>query len=202
MIAYLEGTLLETAEHSCVVLLQGGAGYEVFLPGPLLARLPKQGEKVRFYIHHVVREDAQQLYGFASWDERITFGVLLSLTKVGPKIALAILSLFSPDELRSMVANEDFQALKQVPGIGGKTAQRIFLELKYKLKGDVLATTAPLDAGAANVFRDALAGLTNLGYGDDEARAALEKVFAAEPDLDVASALRQALKAMARDRAQ
>jgi holliday junction DNA helicase RuvA len=201
MIAYLHGTLLETAEHSCVALTSGGVGYEVFLPTPLLARLPAQGEEVSFHTYTLVREDALELYGFDSRDERDIFGTLLSISKLGPKTSLALLSLFPPDELRRVAAGEDPDVLTRVSGIGKKTAQHIFLELKYKLKAGTIpgAASVPGDKGAA-VFRDALAGLVNLGYAEEEARSVLEQVFRDEPDLDVAQALRQTLKHMAKSR--
>lgn len=204
MIAYLEGRLLCAGQTSCVVLTAGGVGYEVHLAAPLLARLPEQGETVSFHAATIVREDALDLYGFATADERETFNVLLSISKLGPKTALAMLAIFTPDDLRGVVAGEDPGVLTRVPGIGKKSAQHIFLELKYKLKSAgtsprPAAGAAPLD-GAASAFRDALAGLVNLGYDEQEARAALEEVFKDEPDLDVAGALRAALKNMARNR--
>jgi len=205
MIAYLEGRLLyadQGGRGACVVLTAGGVGYEVHLPAPLLARLPAVGENVAFHVSTIVREDALDLYGFASADERETFNVLLSVSKLGPKTAMATLAVFSPEELRAAVAGEDPGALTRVPGIGKKSAQHIFLELKYKL-GPSQAAPVPGAAtlgGQASVFRDALTGLTNLGYDEDEARSALEQVFKTEPDLDVAAALRAALKNMAKNR--
>jgi Holliday junction DNA helicase RuvA len=184
-----------------VLLTEGGVGYEVFPVRQVLSRLPARGELVALYISTIVREDALELYGFPSWDERRTFEVLISISKLGPKTSLALLSHFSPDDLRRVVANDDPGALTVVSGIGKKTAQHIFLELKYKLKADVVpGAVKGRDATAASAFRDALAGLTNLGYPEEEARTVLEEVFAAQEDLDVAGALREALKAMARNR--
>ncbi|MGE4297575.1 MAG: Holliday junction branch migration protein RuvA [Desulfovibrionaceae bacterium] len=200
MIAYIEGRLLEQSEDACVVLTPGGVGYELYLTGPLLARLPARGEEVQYYVADVVREDAYDLYGFGTWDERETFLTLISISKLGPKTGVALLSHFTPDELRRVVANEDPLALTVVSGIGKKTAQHIFLELKYKLKaGGVPGAATPASLGAG-VFRDALAGLVNLGYAEDEVRPVLEKLLQAEPDLDVSGALRAALKEMAKAR--
>lgn len=200
MIAYLEGRLLYVADHSCVLLTAGGVGYRVHLPSPLLARLPQQGENLALHTSTIVREDALDLYGFATADEREIFNILLSVSKLGPKTALAMLSVFTPDDLRRVAAGDDPGALTQVPGIGKKSAQHIFLELKYKLKSDTKAALPGITDSAVSAFRDALAGLVNLGYAEEEARAALESVFKEEPDLDVAGALRRALQAMAKNR--
>ncbi len=200
MIAFIQGAVLVSSENSCVVQTQGGVGYELFLPSPLLSRLPEKGAEVSFFISTIVREDALDLYGFSSWDERQVFNVLLTISKLGPKTSLALLSIFSPDELRKVVANEDPAVLTRVPGIGKKTAQHIFLELKYKLKLDVSPAALDLGEKGANTFRDAMAGLTNLGYVDEEAREVLEQVFKDETDLDVALALRLALKLLAKKR--
>ncbi len=200
MIAFIQGTVLVSSENSCVVQTQGGIGYELFLSTPLLARLPEKGAEVSLFVSTIVREDALDLYGFSSWDERQVFNVLLTISKLGPKTSMALLSIFSPDELRKVVANEDPDVLTRVPGIGKKTAQHIFLELKYKLKLDVSPAALDLGDKGATMFRDAMAGLTNLGYADDEARAVLEQVFKDESDLDVALALRLALKLLAKKR--
>src|SRR5262245_56276171 len=133
MIAYLEGRLGQVFESGCLLITSGGVGYEVSLPTHTLAALPPVGGTICLYTITVVREDALELYGFNSWDERQTFLVLTSISKVGAKIATAILSHFRPDDLRRLVLEDDFMLLTQVSGIGKKTAQHIFLELKYKL---------------------------------------------------------------------
>lgn len=201
MIAYLEGRVGQVFENGCLVITAGGVGYEVGLPTHTLAALPALGETVCLYTITVVREDALELYGFTSWDERQTFLVLTSISKVGAKTATAILSVFRPDDLRRLVLDDDFALLTQVPGIGRKTAQHIFLELKYKLDAgpaDMAALTGSGTAGG--VLRDALTGLMNLGYDEVEAGQALKEVLAAEPDLDVSAALRAALKALGKKR--
>lgn len=200
MIAYLEGRLLNRTESACVVLTAGGVGYEVHLTAHGVSRLPETGDEVQFHTSTIVREDAMELYGFSNSDERDTFNVLLSISKLGPKTALATLSVFSPDDLRQLVAGDDPDMLTQVPGIGKKSAQHIFLELKYKLKSDIPAGLPGASQAAVSAYRDALAGLVNLGYSEAEARPALEQVFDDEPDMDVAGALRLALKAMAKSR--
>ncbi|MDO5484639.1 MAG: Holliday junction branch migration protein RuvA, partial [Desulfovibrionaceae bacterium] len=136
MIAYLEGRLAEIWGNRCLVITEGGVGYEVALPAHTLASLPARGRTVAFYTSLVVREDAQELYGFATFEERQTFEVLVSISKVGARTAIAILSIFRPDDLRRLVLEDDVLALTRVSGIGKKTAQHVFLELKYKLKVD------------------------------------------------------------------
>lgn len=200
MIAYVEGRLAETTGNACVVVTEGGVGYEVFVPSHTLSRLPEKGGLVRLFTSTEVREDALELYGFDAWDERQTFIVLTSISKVGAKTGLAILSQFRPDDLRRLVIEDDANALTRVSGIGKKTAQHIFLELKYKLKvEDVPAAAALAPSGRpGGVFRDVVAGLTNLGYSEDEAGHVVKDVLHAEPDLDVGGALRAALKALAK----
>lgn len=202
MIAYIEGRLAEITGNACVVVTDGGVGYEVFVPGHTLSRLPEKGGRVSFFTVTEVREDALELYAFGTWDERQTFIVLTSISKVGAKTGLAILSQFRPDDLRRLVFEDDVQALTRVSGIGKKTAQHIFLELKYKLKvEDMPAATSLIVAGTpGGVFRDALTGLANLGYGEDEASHVLKEVLHDEPDLDVGGALRAALRALAKGR--
>lgn len=201
MIAFLHGPVIALEEDSCVVRTASGVGYEVFLPSHVRSAITERGQEVELYVSTVVREDALDLYGFGSWDERQTFAILLTISKIGPKLALAVLSRFRPEELRQAVLNEDVGALTQVPGIGKKSAQHMLLELRYKLKSSGSKGALPPAGLPASAFRDSLTGLTNLGYQEEEARPVLEQLFKDEPDLDVSTALRQALKAMARGRA-
>ncbi|MEG2172508.1 MAG: Holliday junction branch migration protein RuvA [Desulfovibrionaceae bacterium] len=197
MIAYIEGRLLEHLPSGCVIATDSGVGYEIALPTHTLARLSEKGASLAFYTHFVVREDAQELYGFDTWDERLTFQVLVSISKVGAKTALSILSLYRPDDLRRLVFEDDYMALTHVSGIGKKTAQHVFLELKYKLKADT-GTSSVLCSPVPSIFKDALDGLANLGYAEEEAGPVLKKLLTDEPDLDVSGALRGALRLLAR----
>lgn len=199
MIAYVEGRLAQAWDHACVVVTEGGVGYEIALPAHAFSRLPDRGGRVAFHTSLQAREDALNLYGFDTWDERQTFEVLITISKVGARTALSVLSLYRPDDLRRLVLEDDAAALARAPGIGKKTAQHIFLELKYKLKvEDMPAAAAIASAPTGSVFRDALDGLSNLGYGEDEAAPVVRKILRDEPDLDVSGALRAALKALAR----
>lgn len=199
MLAYIKGQILEKGESSCLLLTSGGVGYEVNLPSHAQTALGEKGAEAAFFTFLVVREDAHELFGFPTWDERQTFITLLGINRVGARTALSILSLFRPDDLRRIVVEDDLAALTRVPGIGKKTGQQIFLELKYKLKADGLPALLPSGmASPGTVFSDALTGLTNLGYEASDASMVLKDVLANEPDLDVGSALRAALKALAR----
>ena len=203
MIAYLEGRLAEIWGNACLLVTESGVGYEVALPAHTLSALPGRGEHLVLYTSLAVREDALELFGFATFEERQTFEVLVSISKVGARTALSILSIYRPDDLRRIVFEEDVMALTRVSGIGKKTAQHVFLELKYKLKVDDAPQTAVLAATGqrpGSVFRDVLDGLANLGYAEDECAPMVKKLLLEEPDLDVTGALRAALKTLARGR--
>ena len=199
MIAYLEGRLAEIGDDACLLVTENGVGYEVGLPSHTCAALPGRGQRVVFYISHVVREDAQELYGFETFEERQTFRVLLSIAKVGARTALAILSRYRPGDLRAVVAEENVAALTRVPGIGKKTAQHIFLELKYKLKADG-APSSPSSAHPPSVFRDVVDGLANLGYPEEECAPLVRELLREREDLGVSEALRAALRALGKGR--
>ena len=201
MIAYVEGRLAQVWGNTALVVTQGGVGYAVGLPAHTLASLPGRGAAVAFYTSQAVREDALELFGFASFEERQTFEVLVSISKVGARTALGILSIFRPDDLRRLVLEDDVLALTRVSGIGKKTAEHIFLELKYKLKVDDAPQAAALVGSGVrpgSVFRDVLDGLGNLGYSEDACAPMVKKILLEEPDLDVTGALRAALKTLAK----
>lgn len=202
MIAYLEGRLTEIWDNSCLLVTAEGVGYAVALPAHTLAALPAKGEPVSLFTSLAVREDALELYGFSSFEERQTFDVLVSISKVGARTALGILSVFRPDDLRRIVLEEDVLALTRVSGIGKKTAQHVFLELKYKLNlnREQQAAAFAASGGAGTVFRDVLGGLINLGYTEEECAPLVRKVLSAEPDLDVTGGLRAVLKALVREK--
>lgn len=199
MIAYMEGRLAEAWSRSCLLVTNSGVGYEIILPAHTWSALPPSGERIAFFISHSIREDAQELFGFETFAERQTFNVLTGISKVGARTALAILSLFRPAELRQAVLEDNLPALVRVPGIGQKTAQHIFLELKYKLASHELKT--PLEGAELRpqgVYGDTLAALLNLGYHEEECAPHIRHVLEAEPDLDVGSTIRLALKALSK----
>jgi Holliday junction DNA helicase RuvA subunit len=132
MIAYLMGTVAGTDQASAIIDVNG-IGYSVFMSNRALSRLPHTGEQVRVFTHLQVREDDMSLYGFLTLEEKDLFTKLIGVTGVGPKVALAALSTFEPDELVEAIVAEDVKAVSRIPGVGKKSASRIVLELKGSL---------------------------------------------------------------------
>jgi holliday junction DNA helicase RuvA len=203
MIAYIRGSLLSVLEKSCIILTDSGLGYEIYLSSRDMQKIPKAGEETEFYVSTVVREDALDLYGFFSLEERETFKVLLNTPKLGPKTALAILSIFSPDKLKNIISAEDERMLSQVPGIGIKSARRILIDLKDRLNF-IVSDKVRRDQAvpSLSVREDVLMGLTSLGYTPVEVSHILDNVLEKEPDLDVSAAIRAVLKEKAKEKAK
>ncbi|MGE4293530.1 MAG: Holliday junction branch migration protein RuvA [Desulfovibrio sp.] len=199
MIAYLKGILVEKDEASLTLLTQGGVGYHVAAPTSVIASLPGPGGEAELFVHTNVTEKAMDLYGFLEAEERRLFRTLISIDKLGPKKALAILSHFDAERLREIAFREDDRALATVPGIGPKSAKQILWFLKDKVGGlgEFKARVGAPEGVSGSEFMDALAGLSNLGYSDEEARPLLKEIFEAEPDLDAAGAIRQTLRRIA-----
>ena len=189
MIAFLEGIVVETGPDR-VVLSVGGVGYEVLVPAMALSKVPQPGRPGRIFTRLQIRDEAMIVYGFATPDERSLFDALITVSGVGPKMALAVLSILSPDALRRAVTSGDAAALTLVPGVGQKVAGRILLELKDRLGvGGDLAASGPL----AEV-REALLAL---GLSVQEARDALA-ALAPDGDRPVEELLREALRTVGR----
>ena len=193
MIGRITGTLLEKHPPQ-VVVEAGGVGYEVDVPMSTFFNLPAMGERVSLHTHLVVREDAQLLYGFLTLKERGGFRELIRISGVGPRLALAVLSGLSVDELAQCVALQESGRLTKVPGIGKKTAERLLLELKGKL-ADALPQAIGGVPTAAGVASDALNALLALGYSDKEALPTLKQL---PEGLGLEESIRQALKSLAK----
>jgi Holliday junction DNA helicase RuvA len=193
VIACLRGRLVEVLADGAVIDV-GGVGYRVFLTPKALASLPR-GEEVQVHTVTYVREDALALYGFLSADERHAFELLLSASRVGPKLALALLSVHSPDALRRAVSAGDVDALTLVPGVGRKGAARLVLELKGKL-GDG-APELPADPAARPAYAEVREALAALGYAPAEIRTALEVLPEDAGALPTQELLRLALRGLA-----
>lgn len=198
MIAAIKGTL-EIRDPARIVVATGGVGYEIFVPLSTFYRLPALGETVAVQIRQVVREDAITLYGFSTPVEKRAFDLLLSVQHVGPKLALAILSVLEPDELVAAIRREDIEKIDAVPGVGPKVAERVVRELRDKVDGlrltDAVADHAngaakasqPVTSGSA-LIDDAISALTNLGVKPAEAKRTVDAVLArtdGSPELEV-----------------
>lgn len=203
MIAYLQGTLLETRPEGCTILTPGGVGYVLNIPLPLLQQLPKPGQEIALHVHTVVKEDALELFGFSGKEELQTFRQLIAVSKLGPKTALAIISTFSPEQLQDIFLAEDTATLSRVPGIGPKSAKRIIWELKesFSLEPAALGQKANLqDIKQSSRFADALAGLLNLGYAEHEVRPVLKQLLQEDSDLMLEELIRSVLKTISKSR--
>ena len=194
MIGRISGILLEKNPPQ-VLVDANGVGYEVDVPMSTFYGLPKTGDKVALFTHLVVREDAQLLYGFGTEAERATFRTLLKVSGVGPKVALAVLSGMSVNDLAEAVAMQESGRLTRVPGIGKKTAERLLLELKDKLKVDVRIAIGAGGVAKTSVTADVLNALIGLGYSEREALLAVKQLPA---DISVSDGIRQTLKALSK----
>lgn len=194
MIAWLKGILLEKRPPVLLVNVNG-VGYEIEAPVTALAGLPDVGETVTLFIHMVVREDAQLLFGFSNKQQRDLFRSLIKVNGVGPKVALAVLSTLSASELAAAMANDDISQLCKVPGIGKKTAQRLIVEMKDRLEkefGDIAIQEAG-NPPMQNDRQDAIAALLALGYKVGEAERVVKALSA---DLSGEEMIRQALRTL------
>ncbi|HLO17730.1 MAG TPA: Holliday junction branch migration protein RuvA [Anaerolineales bacterium] len=188
MIATLRGEIAQIEENA-LILEVGGVGLRVFAPAPLRGRV-RVGEVLMLYTHLAVREDALTLYGFESQAERELFNILLGVDGVGPKVALSVLSTMTIDSIQRAVFAEEADILSRVPGVGKKTAQKMALHLKDKLKPmDALATVAAMNDRDSEV----LAALTALGYSVVEAQSAIQSLPKDAPE-DTEERLRMALQ--------
>ena len=192
MIGRLRGAVLELAENVALIDV-GGVGYEVELTSGTAADLAARSGEAVVFTHLVGREDAQTLYGFASAAERNLFRTLIKVSGVGPKLALALLSAVSPDQLAASIANGDAAAITSVPGIGKKTAQRLVVELRDRVA--LSAAAAPVGQGPVG---DAVLALVALGYRESAAARVIGEVGQAlGDDADVEALVKEALKRMA-----
>jgi len=187
MIATLRGEISQI-EDTALIVEVGGVGLRVFVPAPLRGGA-KAGEIIFLFTHLVVREDALILYGFESQGDRELFNILLGVDGVGPKVALSVLSTMTLDAIQRAVFTEEPEILSRVPGVGKKTAQKMALHLKDKLKpGDGFSRIAAMSDADTEV----LAALTALGYSVVEAQSAIQSIPKDAPD-DTGERLRLAL---------
>ena len=188
MIGRIQGILVSVHPPRLLVDCQG-IGYEVDVPMSTLYQLPQAGQKITLLTHFQVREDAQQLFGFATETEREAFRQLIKISGVGSRTALAVLSGMSVNELAQAIALQEAGRLTQVPGIGKKTAERLCLELKGKLAPDLGLTSGKSQVLDAN--SEVLQALLALGYSEKEALLALKQI---PPDTNVSDGIRMGVK--------
>nr|WP_295286343.1 Holliday junction branch migration protein RuvA [uncultured Blautia sp.] len=201
MISFIRGLIADTTETS-VILDNHGIGYEIFMTGNSIEQASRVNGEIRIHTYFHVREDVMQLYGFLSKDDLEMFRLLLNVNGIGPKAALGVLAGLTADELRFAVLSDDIKTLSKAPGIGKKTAQKLILELKDKLKLEdafekKLAHEQEVSAGAGSGLHDgrqeAVEALVALGYSSTDAMRAVRKVTDVAPD-DVEGLLKAALK--------
>ena len=200
MIAFVRGTAVDMTENS-VIVEAGGIGYEIYMTGTDLSQI-HMGEEVKIHTYFNVREDAMQLYGFRSKDDLQMFRLLLGVNGVGPKAAVGVLAGITADELRFAILSDDVKTLSKAPGIGKKTAQKLILELKDKMKLEdafelkLAHEQEKAVAGLGDISdgrQEAVEALVALGYSSTDALRAVRKVTDVAPD-DVEGLLKAALK--------
>lgn len=196
MISRLRGTLVRRDLGVIEVMTAAGVGYEVEIPLTVFERLPREGAEVELRIYQVFREDGQALYGFLAEGERAVFARLLTASGVGPKLALGMLSHMTPERLVRAITERDIAALKQVPGLGAKKAERLALELGDKLGDLAFAAAGPRPEGRA--AEEAVGALVALGYSPAEATTAVRRVLDDRGPMGGVDLIKAALAAMAK----
>ena len=199
MIAFLKGTMAGRSADTAFVDVNG-VGFAAYMPATDIVKLPEAGADVALFTHLAVREDAMTLYGFLSQEEHALFLRLIGVSGIGPKAALAILSVVSPEQLTLAVMTQDDKTITMAQGVGKKLAQRIILELKDKLGASQLELNTAEFAGAGVLARgskaaEATAALVGLGYSQTEAAAALKGIDI--ENLSIEDVIRRALRAAA-----
>ena len=199
MISYIKGTLADVLSDRIIVECRG-IGYELLVPGSLFSHMPLIGDELQIHTYLYVREDALMLYGFFSREDLEIFKLLIGVSGIGPKGALGILSTIAPNQFRLAVLSGDSKTISKSPGIGPKTAQKLIIELKDKMKiEDVFEDDIPADLNGSDYDQDAgkeaVMALVSLGYSESEAFAALKKITLT-PDMDSETILKLALKKM------
>ena len=192
MISYVRGTLVEK-EPTRAVIEAGGVGYELLVPLSTYEKLPRTGSEAKLLAYHCVREDDEILFGFATDDEKAMFAKLTSVSGVGPKIALAILSGSSIAELAMSIAGGDFKRISAIKGVGKKTAEKICVELKDKVSEFAFSGRAGANAPAP-IAKDAVAALRALGFNEEISSKMVADVLAKDSAIDsVEAIIKQAL---------
>lgn len=194
MIEYVKGQVASLNPAAVVIETPGGVAYLLQISLPTFSKLEGNAE-ARLLVHEAIREDAWTLYGFLDEEERELFRLLIGVSGVGASTARMILSALSADELSTVIATSDVKRMKSVKGVGAKTAERIIVDLRDKIKAP--DTTLIIQSPAmSEAFDEALAALTMLGFAAAQSRKVLKKLFDADPGLKVETAIRKALPLM------
>ncbi len=191
MIAYLDG-VMQRQGVDYIVINVDGVGYKVYVPARVQQGLTTE-EEVELHIYTYVREDALKLYGFADLASLEVFEQMLGVSRIGPKVALGVLGTMPVQEFKMAVMNGDVKQLKQVKGIGKKTAKRLILELQEKLELEEVEVSGSEQQVDDSKVKEAVQGLVNLGYSQSQAREAVSKVLADNQDLAVEKVIRKGL---------
>jgi holliday junction DNA helicase RuvA len=198
LIAHLTGRLIQKHPNSVIVETRGGVGYELTVPLSTFYEIGEVGSEITLKAYTHVREDALQLYGFHTERERQIFMHLTSVTGIGPKLAITLLSGMSADEVVRAIRGGDLARLVAVPGVGKKTAERLVLELRDKVSSIPIGETPAVHgAGAAALQSDVISALINLGYQRGAAERAVAITLKEAKDADFQSALKTSLKRLA-----
>lgn len=201
MIAHLTGTLFNKNPQS-VIVDTAGVGYQIFIPLSTFYQLPDEMEKVSLHVYTHVRKDMLQLFGFQTETEKEIFLLLISVSGIGPKLALNILSGIGLEDLLSAIVSADSERIVAIPGVGKKTSQRITLELKEKVsdiyEGIEVLPREKVQIRNKEIFDDALSALINLGYPSRSAKIVIENVLRNDNDINLDTLLKEALRNLAR----
>jgi Holliday junction DNA helicase RuvA len=195
MISYLKGLLIEL-EPTHLVIEVGGVGYHVIIPLSAFDAFKNQKE-AKVLTHFHVKEDSQTLYGFYLPEERIVFLDLIGISGIGPSTAIGMLSAMNPNEIKSAIVAENVKQIQSIKGIGGKTAQRVILELKDRYKKEGLITESSQSSGVSNnsLRNEALSALINLGFAKNSAEKVIDKILQANKEnITLEQLIKQALK--------
>ncbi len=189
MISFIKGNL-ETILNNTIIIENNDIGYKIIVYNETLLKLPKIGEPIKIFTHMNVREDDISLYGFLSMEELNLFNIITNVSGIGPKTALNILGNITPTNLIIAIVSEDVNSLSSLPGIGKKTAQRMILELKDKMKQDISIESNNIPDNTN--IKDAIEALVTLGYNKNESKNIVSKI--ATSDMSVEEIIKKALK--------
>ena len=188
MLDYIKGSVVEINSET-ITIENNGIGYKIFIPVSLYFKGPKIHDQVTIFVVPIYREDSQRLFGFSTRKDQQTFEKLLLVTGVGPKLALSLIGHLDTKELEVAIAQNDTQSLSKIPGIGKKTAERLVLELRDKIK-----TFKNIETPIDGTTQDAIQALIHLGYPQKEAYTLIQKALKIDSNLDLANLIKKALQ--------